>query len=174
MIENKAKFYLPMIRDIAEKHCLPIRLLMAIVWQESAFNTMAARYEPKLIFQYMPKSYAEALSITMDTEICFQHCSWGLMQVLGVKARELSFYGYLYDLTQPAIGMEYGARVLDQLCKRYPVQDQVIAAYNAGSVIPSKTIDGHFINQVYVDNVKDKLKKVDNMIDAWNIEQIDR
>lgn len=163
MIDDKFKFYHPMIKEFGAKHSIDPILISAIIYQESSFNTDAVRFEPKLKMASYPYSYAGKLQITMETELNFQHCSWGLMQVLGVKARELGFDAPLHLLCNPYNGIEFGCRVLDKLFKRYDKIDMIIAAYNAGSALPSGNPNQSFVNQEYVDSVKAKILELSRL-----------
>ena len=67
-------------------------------------------------------------------------------------ARELGFDGrFLSELTNPDIGIKYGAMHLKNQYNRYNDWTDAIAAYNAGSA--RKKDNGDYVNQIYVDKV---------------------
>jgi len=103
--------------------------------------------------------YIKGIS-SRHTEWWGQQASWGPMQIMGAVARELSFHGAFPELCGPK-GLEYGCKHFNNLEKRFYDKhgiDGVIAAYNAGS--PRRTAVGNaFVNQRYVDKVKDNIEK---------------
>jgi soluble lytic murein transglycosylase-like protein len=77
-----------------------------------------------------------------------QKMSWGLMQIMGFKARELGYEGYLPMLCLPHVGLEWGCRALEGFLKRERGDYfRAVASYNAGSV---RYIDGKLVNEEYV------------------------
>ena len=134
------------ILAIAPQFSLAPNLVRAICEVESSFNPWAYRYEP----QY---KYLVGDKLTMsETERIGQMCSWGLMQVMGGVARESGFRGYLPQLCDPNIGLNYGCKHLAKFFTKYLNWPDAIASYNAGS--PRKNLaDGGYVNQVYVDRV---------------------
>ena len=128
---------------------LPPLLVLAIIDQESSWDTHACRYEPK--FKYLS---GDDLS---PTEEAMQKFSWGLMQVMGGTARWLGcLEKYLSVLTDPAYGLLYGCKYLKYHMNKYNGNEfMAIAAYNAGSARTVETSGGvHvFENQEYVDSV---------------------
>ena len=72
-------------------------------------------------------------------------------QIMGGVARELGFAGYLPELCDPAVGLEYSCRHLKRYYTKYGNWPDTIASYNAGS--PRK-IGEIFVNQSYVDKVQ--------------------
>lgn len=138
----------------AEEFRLDANLIRAVCLHESMGNPWAMRVEqaPHLDkYLVAPRTFAERLILSYFTEYTAQRSSWGLMQVMGFKARELGYMGHLSMLCDPAIGLFYGCKNLRQLFDRYGDESDVIAAYNRGSV--GKTEGGMYINQVYVDSV---------------------
>lgn len=131
-------------------------VVMAIIQQESSGNTFATRFEPEAYargsYFVSPREWATKLLITEVTEKIQQYQSWGLMQLMGFKARELGFTGYFPMLCEPEINVELGCKLLKSLFERYETEEEVISAYNQGS--PRKTPGGFFENQKnYVDPV---------------------
>jgi len=49
---------------------------------------------------------------TAGTERILQRTSWGLMQIMGAVARERGFRGWLTELCDPAVNLEWGCRHL--------------------------------------------------------------
>ncbi len=133
-------------------------IAVAIAANESSWDTYAVRYEPKWKYLENVTIHARADRITDETETQLQKFSWGLMQVMGSVARELKFELALPMLCIPEFGADYGTKKLAQLWRKYPNELDVIAAYNAGS--PRKTEQGLYVNQGYVNKVK---QHVDNL-----------
>jgi soluble lytic murein transglycosylase-like protein len=153
---NELKPYEEFIKDSADRHQVDPALVGAIIMQESSGNPMSYRFEKRCGFLVAPKVYAQKLNISLDTEINFQACSWGLMQVMGFRCRELKFDGHLPTLlSDPKLAVEMGVQALKGHSYKY--LDDWIAAYNAGG---PRLIAGRYVNQEYVDKVKDWMTKV--------------
>lgn len=138
----------------AEEFRVDANLIRAVCLHESAGNPWAMRVEqaPHLDkYLIAPRAMADRLFLSYFTEYTAQRSSWGLMQVMGFKARELGYMGHLTMLCDPEIGLFYGCKVLRQLLDKYGDESDVIAAYNAGSV--RMTAGGMYVNQGYVDSV---------------------
>ena len=140
------------IRQAAKAEGCDSVLALAISLTESAGQTMAVRFEPEYKYLVDPLKFARLNGITKDTEETLQKCSWGLMQVMGGVARELGYKEMLPGLCDPLTGAVFGCRKLAALGVRYREQDEVIAAYNAGSA--RRTAAGIFTNQGYVNLVR--------------------
>lgn len=98
-------------RQVAASHDLDPALVCAVIEQESAWNTWALRYEPSFLSRYVAPLYT-AGKLTA-TEAYARSMSWGLMQVMGQTAREHGFDGdSLAELCDPAIGVDFGCRIL--------------------------------------------------------------
>lgn len=130
--------------------------MAAIVHTESSGSPYCGRYEPNFTYLYHPRVWAENKGITFQTEEQWQKTSWGLMQIMGATAREMSFTGQLTELCNPIIGLEYGCKYLKHLKDRWPVMEDYVAAYNAGS--PRKTAGGLYVNEKYIDKVMSKYR----------------
>lgn len=79
--------------------------------------------------------------------------SYGPMMVLDSTARGFGVSDPSSLERDPARGIYYGVRYLNERLRRYPGDtDSAIAAYNAGSARRSSS--GKFVNQAYVDAVK--------------------
>lgn len=128
----------------AEFHVEPA-LLAAIVIKESGGDTWAIRYEPA--WKYMwdvetnapfrgtlnPETFPAPDYVSSPTEWNSQRTSWGLMQVMGAKARELGFVGkFLSELCDPVVGVRFGAKFVSKLQKKYESLEDVVSSYNAG------------------------------------------
>lgn len=149
---NMKKIVIP----IARKYSLNPILVLAIIKQESNGDRFAIRYERDFKFRDKTYLFARLANISPDTEDFLQSCSIGLMQVMGVVARELGHKKNLLELTDPEIGIEYGCKKLAQLSLKYQTLAQIIAAYNSGS---PRIKNGKFINQKYVDSVMGYMRK---------------
>jgi soluble lytic murein transglycosylase-like protein len=97
--------------NIAQAHGLDPALVCAVIEQESAWNTWAMRYEPGFFAKYVASLYTN--NKVSATEAYARGISWGLMQVMGQVAREHGFTDrFLSGLCDPAVGIEFGCRVL--------------------------------------------------------------
>lgn len=144
-----------LIADTADRHDLPAAVIRAIITVESSGDPWAARYEPAFFTRYVAaRGHRVWPGCSRDTEERLRATSFGLMQVMGQTAREHGFEGpFLTALCDPALGVEYGCRVLRAKLNRYVGDmDSALAAYNAGSA--RRNTDGAFRNQGYVDKVK--------------------
>ena len=152
---NSAASLLTLILAYSSKYAVDSNLIQAIVIVESRGNTFCARYEPNYKWLYFPRENSSRLGITYETEIQFQKCSLGPIQVMGAVAREHGFEGHLTKLCDPQVGLDYGVRHLKKFLQKYPEESDAISAYNAGS--PRKTAGGLYVNQKYVDRVHAEL-----------------
>ena len=143
---------IPLVKEIAEAHELEFRLVDAIVSVESSYLPEALRYEPQCPFNYSVKFYAKHNKVSEATEQTLQHFSYGLMQMMGFKARELAFIDPFRRLLDPRRNLTIGCKLLANLVKKYPILDDVISSYNGGS--PLRRIGGGYGNQAYIDKVK--------------------
>ena len=96
---------------------------------------------------------------SLQTELLAQQTSWGLMQFMVAVARERGFRGWLTELCDPAVNLEWGCRHLRWMIDHnnaYGLPDYRIkpedlaAAWNAGMRV---VVDGKYKNQPYVDRV---------------------
>lgn len=121
-------YYYPIVEQYATAYNLPPALVMAIISQESAFNPLAKRYEPKY------KCY-----------------SYGLMQILYVTAKNIGYKGQPEELLDINTNLNYGCKYLSNQYKRYNQNlTDTISSYNAGSVTIK---DNKYSNQQYVNQV---------------------
>lgn len=134
------------IIDIIARGCsLDTNLVRAIITVESAWNLRAIRYEASFYERYLKNSAYP------KEEHRLLASSLGLMQIMGVVAREQGFDGPLENLFIPEVNILYGCILLRKLSQRYQTLEEIIAAYNAGSA--TRTPDGCFVNQGYVDKI---------------------
>jgi len=146
-----------LIENAARTWGLPREIVAAVVGVESGGNAWAFRYEPAFYERHVAgnPSVRPKAPCSLDSERQALATSWGLMQVMGSTARGLGFQGpFLSALTDPAIGLDYGCRLLAQLRDRLLERHGwpgVAAAYNAGSA--RMAADGTFVNQSYVDKI---------------------
>jgi hypothetical protein len=161
------------IRILARPLALPEQLLRAIVLVESGCDAYAWNPEPayrylwdvvhQLPFRALtdaerasevpPKDFPYLVG-ARDAEWWGQQASWGPMQVMGGVARELGLTGHFPALCDIHLGIDFGARYLTSLRKRFQSTygwRGVVAAYNAGS---PRFAGDVFVNQAYVDKVK--------------------
>jgi soluble lytic murein transglycosylase-like protein len=111
---------------------LPPEVLCAQAERESGWDPYAVRFEPAFLSRYVAPLYtAGEISAT---EAYTRSMSWGLVQIMGQTAREFGFAGkFLAELSDPATGLEYGARKL-AACLRRAKGDMKVAllAFNGG------------------------------------------
>lgn len=138
---------------ISSKYSLDHRLVIAIIQQESGGQSFACRFEPNYKWLYNVNDLAKSVGCTANTMTVMQMTSWGLMQVMGAVAYEDGFNPkqYVSQLVLPHIGIEAGCKRLEKLWKKHKTIDQVISAYNAGSLNYDNS--GKYNNQNYVDSV---------------------
>jgi soluble lytic murein transglycosylase-like protein len=147
-----------MIRACAKMMQVNPDLAVAIAQNETDLDTTKCRYEPAWNYLVNVDRFAQKLGITSRTEEMLQKFSWGIMQVMGSVLRELGYNGPLNESGELNLAMYYGCKKLSLLSKKYPQENDVISAYNAGT--PIKDSDGKYRNQEYVNNVLENLKKL--------------
>lgn len=144
---------LPMdaIKVAAARQGLDPSLVAALIMSETAGDSWRMRFEPTWPYFCRPDEFARQLGITSKTEQTLQRMSYGLLQLMGARARELGFTDHLPKLCILEAGLAWGCLSLAEMAKRFPKRDDLIAAHNAGS--PRRNPDGKYVNQVYVDRV---------------------
>lgn len=147
------------IRAAAVANNVPWKLLGAIAMAETGGDGYKCRYEPAYKYLFNVKEFSSDLGITLATEEMHQKTSWGLCQVMGANARENGFDDHLQKLSDPVLGLKYSCLYIKKLVSKYTTQDDIISAYNAGSVI--KDTNGSYKNQYYVSKVAGFLKDLD-------------
>lgn len=148
--------FIAVIRAAASQNGLQAELVAAICFQESRFDPLAERHEPKFQSTYIDSNpkYSRLPEPTRRQLAT----SLGIMQVMGVVATEFGLpVSALGSLCDPVIGLDYGCRKLRSLIKKHKTIEEAIAAYNAGS--PRRMADGTFVNQTYVDRVNAKRRE---------------
>lgn len=142
---------------LVEKHAMDFglerALVHAIIQVESRGLDWAVRYEPNMRWLYSldrAQELADLCEVSLDTELMCQRTSWGLMQVMGVTARDLGLRDPIPSLLNADTGIMYGCKLLRKLSDKYALQQDVISAYNAGS--PRKN-NNFYANQNYVNKV---------------------
>lgn len=148
------------IRDAATTHKIEAELVAAFVAQESGGRRYLSRYEPFFKYYANPIEYAKATGVTGMTENVGQSTSWGLMQVMGARARELGYRGLFPELCDIDLGLYYGCRDLVVIAERYHLDVKspltftgaLACAYNHGH--PETNPNGSWVVQEYVDSLK--------------------
>jgi soluble lytic murein transglycosylase-like protein len=98
----------------AEEYGLESSLVCAVIEQESNWNPWAMRFEPAFYAKYIVPSLE--VGHFGPTEANARATSWGLMQVMGLVAREYGFGGpYLSELCDPQIGIDIGCKYMSVL-----------------------------------------------------------
>lgn len=127
-------------------------LVRAIVQVESSGDPKAVRYEPAFYERYVKgSSYPQAEHRLLASSL-------GLMQVMGLVAREHGFCGPLEQLFIPEVNLLYGCLHLARFWERYGKLEDVVASYNAGS--PRKDPDGKYVNWAYVAHVIEEFNRI--------------
>ena len=153
MIIDRDKL-IKIIKVEAETRGVCYLAVLAIAKIESSFDIHAIRTEKQNPWLYRCDYYAKKNNITIHTEETLQHCSFGLMQLMGSTARApLNFHGNLLRLTDPKLNIHYGVKYYAWLKRRYPMasQEDLASAYNGGHPMRRKGQSG-YINQHYVDS----------------------
>ena len=142
----------PELTHLIEQHPdrgdMPVACIKAICRVESGpnFDEWAYRYEPGSHWRF-----GDDAALT-PTERAGQMISWGLMQIMGWRAREHGFTSVSFpQLCDPATGMKFGMLHLKKWFDQYGNWQDAIASYNAGK--PRLGPDGHYLNDSYVKNV---------------------
>lgn len=146
------------IRSMSAAHDLDPRWIPAIIWQESAWKSLAVRYEANYSYLFHPERFTSPL-ISLSTEVNTQKTSWGLGQIMGALAREQGHKGFMAELLIPEINIKHMAIRLAELKKRTSLPDYIFAGYNGGIGAMRKQASGLFINQKYVTQVNRFLVK---------------
>lgn len=122
------------VQYVSERHDLDPVVVLAIIEQESAYQTLAMRFEPGYRWLWPKQNKVQApCGVSLSTEKNQQATSWGLMQVMGAVAREHGCaLPFLSALCHPTLGVEYGCRHLAKLKARWSTPADYISAYNAG------------------------------------------
>jgi soluble lytic murein transglycosylase-like protein len=113
--------YAPLLRVAAAKYNLDRVLVAAVVVQESSGDPSEKRMENGYYRRYIRPMNGKLDGFCPSTkpledEELGRSTSWGLMQLMGQKARELGFNSdNLSDLKYPSTNLEFGCKFLRQL-----------------------------------------------------------
>lgn len=143
---------LPLVKAKCARSKIRWELLDGIICQESKYDRFAVRYEPKHNEIQLPDKFSKVNRISMTTEVQLQKFSWGLCQIMGTVARRLSFNGPLPQLCEVDTNLTLALKLLEGLRARYRFEDDILCAYNHGSM--ERKADGTYVVQDYVDSVK--------------------
>lgn len=114
------------INGLANRHKVSQSLILAVVWQESGCNPNAARFEPHVYHWPLVVKLADG----HEAERRFLASSYGLMQVLGVTARGMGYYGAPWEFKVRSLA--YGVRYLHGNYNQWGSWNHAIASYNGG------------------------------------------
>jgi soluble lytic murein transglycosylase-like protein len=135
------------IDRVASAYGLDADLLQAQVLAESSGDPNALRYENLFFARYIRDNPAAKAAKFGPLAAC----SFGCMQILLETACELGFVGQPWELFQPAIGLEWGAKYLRSLLEQAGGDIRAaLASYNGG---PVGNMKPPFRNQWYIDRV---------------------
>ncbi len=148
---------LTLVRDTAKKFEIEPEMLDAIVTKESTYDPYAMQYEPDFIWLSTPSKFAAANKTSVEFETELQKTSLGLCQIMGGTARDAGHKGHLVRLFEPKANLTISCQHIRRLQKRYSKLEDIISAYNAGSV---RMKDNQYSNQDYVDSVLDWMRKL--------------
>ena len=138
---------------IAYRGQLDYNLILAVIWQESAGDQWAYRYEPGYQYFYdvnakkslydrtlsVADNRAKALKALGATEFAQQSASWGLMQSMGAVARERGFSGYMPKLCDAQASIKLCCGFLNDLYDRNGKDvRKSLLRYNGGSSYPDE------------------------------------
>lgn len=116
------------IKTAAAANDIEPALVAAFVDVESSGNTLKSRYEPNFSYFVDLNKFASLTGVSLMTERVQQATSWGLMQVMGARARGLGFKDLFPDLCYVDIGLQVGCLALKDLQRRFPGDTQVNSA----------------------------------------------
>ncbi len=150
-IIGKRDVLLSLVKEVAAKNQIDPRVLDAIVVTESTYDPFATRYEHGYKWLETPERFALSLKTSLSFERECQKTSWGLCQVMGGTARWLGLEKPIPTILAPRENLEFACAYIKKLKKKYNVLQDVISAYNAGSV--TRLANGDYENQDYVDKV---------------------
>lgn len=145
------------ITTMAASEGIDAKLLKALAKIESSYDEYAVRYEEHYKWLVEPEKFAKMLNITVETEIQLQKFSYGPLQLMGANFRYLGFTKSLLEASKLEYSVGYAIKHLKSIMKKYDKTDDIVAAYNAGSV---RTENNQYVNQQYVDKFKKALGTV--------------
>lgn len=154
------------IETAAAAHGLSPDIVAGVVSQESNGWTSAFRHEPAFWTKYLATNPAYMHRNPHEVS-----SSYGLMQVMYTTAVEHGFTGEPWELFAPAVGLEYGCRVLARLItwanglytgleteRAAVVTRSALAAYNGGRGGNAPT--GTLRNREYADQVLARVRQI--------------
>lgn len=131
-----------MIRDAAIRHGVDPFIAAAVVGTESVGDPWAYRFEEEWFERHMRTATREQLAgyvpprgqlPTLFDEKIFRATSFGLMQVMGDRARCEGFTGrWLTQLCDPALNLEIGCAFLARLHAKTGDYRKALLRYNGG------------------------------------------
>ena len=160
-------------RRWAQEFGLDPALVCALCEVESDWNSWAVRYEyrPEWLFGRVKDDFPGIIKFEHDypgdlnIEVQMQCTSWGLMGIKGADARKLGFTGWLTELCDPQVNLEWGCQHLRWMLD-HPLDyglsiaqgpavlkgtlADLAAAWNGGA---ARFVNGKYANQSYVDRV---------------------
>lgn len=115
-------------KNTAASHGLDPALFCGQVERESTWDPWLVRYEPAFRARYVSPLHLE------ESEEIARSVSYGLMQVMGEDAREFKFAGQLAALCDPALGLEWGAKIMaHKLAVHLGNTHEALESYNGGA-----------------------------------------
>ena len=147
--------------------------LVCALCEVEGWNPWAVRYEyrPEWLFGRVKDDFPGIIKFEHDypgdlnIEVQMQCTSWGLMGIKGADARKLGFTGWLTELCDPQVNLEWGCQHLRWMLD-HPLDyglsiaqgpavlkgtlADLAAAWNGGTRV---VVDGKYKNQPYVDRV---------------------
>jgi len=136
---------------------LDIKLVAAIIMQESSGNPWATRFEPNFYAKYIANKSRATLPgfvpssdvITITTEKYWRATSFGAMQIMGETAREAGYYeNELVKLLDPEIGINWGCKYFAKCMKLAKgSEERALLFYNGGGNLEyPKLVKNHITN----------------------------
>lgn len=144
ILKDRLRSYVYNFRNYSKEFGIDALLLVAIAIKESSLQPDSFREEPAFYNKYVKKLTNKRIktynpfAVTPEDvakERDAEGASYGLMQVMGLTAREMGYRGkHLRDLHDPKMGIYYGAKYLKQKLVKYAGDaEKAISAYNAGT-----------------------------------------
>jgi len=134
--QQRLENYKNIIELTSSKYKLDPLIVASVIMQESSGNNFAVRYEPAFQTRYVDKTKEGrnlVSSADWQTERICRATSWGLMQIMGLVARERGYSKhYLSELSDPMDNIEFGCKHLSALMRREGNEIRGLLAYNGG------------------------------------------
>lgn len=130
------------ILKASEETGLPMVLIAALILQESSGRPLAMRHEPDFYRRYLRGRLREELRgkwphhavVSDTTERFLRSTSFGLMQIMGQKAREEGFNGdYLAELLDVDLNVRLGSLILKKNIDKFGESGGLLR-YNGGGI----------------------------------------